>query len=1380
MGGPEWSAGTFHPRCGQRVVLSEGRTVARRSLADFNCGLVFSSTPLEPGRPFIVRIDSKVNTWSGSIEVGATALDPDLMAELPLSATDLAQETFVMSGGSVLKDGHSLLELYGTDLDTLQEGDTVGVLLNHQGELEFLVNGESQGVAEASPPPRLFALVDIYGKCVQVSVVQPPLSSLSGPRPDRLRFHTRCGHLIKLTNGQRTAERRRPLDEFNNGVVLTHRPLLTNELFEIRIEKLVAKWSGSIEVGVTSHAPETLALPATMTNLRSGTTMMSGCGILTNGQGTRREYGHFNLDELREGDTIGIVRRPNHSLHYFINGMDQGVAVHDLRGPIWGVIDLYGMTVKVSIVDQDSAEQPILANQADDGVEEEFESSCDSLTFHRRCGSNAAVINGGRTAHRPNALEDFNNGVVLTSRFLQTGELFEVRLEQMVKKWAGSIEVGVTTHRPQELDFPSTMTNVRSGTWMMTGNGVMHNGTTVLDDYGHNLDRLGVGDRVGVMRLADGTLHFYVNGTDQGVAATGVPEAVYGVIDLYGQASRASIVSRQPVSAAILPSEAPAPSTRPLRFHNVHGKNASISTNGFTASRPRAYGEFNDAIVVTNRPLGDGELFEVLVEHTVDRWSGSIEVGVTRIRPEELEFPSTMTDIDHDSWMLSGSSVMQNGSTVRNGYRCDLDTVRAGNRIGVVRHANGNLHFYLNGEDQGIACQNVPSGIYGVIDLYGQCSQVTISNPREGDLEDSVDSIPPGCHSPAKTSAPPILKHQFSSKCSSSLTLRNNNLNAQRLKKSHGHALLFSSKPLEPDSVFEVIISEESPSSSGCLSVGATSLDLDLVEAVPGGGGGLADVGADTWFVSGSQVQRNHELLKPLFCPNLQWLVLGDRIGLRLTAENSLRLLLNNEDLGEIADSLPKRLYAVFDVFGRTEGLSILSEGAAAPDTAPRAAPEDARFLCSDWLHHSLEVASGGGMHTSSTLSSPMAPPPALEGPAIEMALPPLAFHERHGRNIKLSNSRATAQRIASYNQGVVVGAHPLTADLIFQFRVDRVNSRWTSSVALGVTSQSPESLSVPVAALALRKETWVISSDGVFFNGDKIGECGEWSLGADPQAGQVLGLMVDVKGNLRLFLDHKDVGILAKNVPPNCYPLIDVYGQCEQVTILEYNSMCVRVPEKEKAEYEGEEKEDSLASLRYIDQSISEDSLLLQSIVLARANTCEYLELCSTFKRQLGLPDGFFADSQVGVCYCEVCEVASEKGDTSSHPDFWPPRGWCAFELRRRPTATSSSWHTAFVQVAASRLRRCLDRGSPPLPAGGRALALAPNIESTAENASHKIFFDFGSRCKYKSQVGFELLIQPGSYQVSGTDLAQRWSTKEKGNLLLTSLLLRLQPLQV
>lgn len=65
----------------------------------------------------------------------------------------------------------------------------------------------------------------------------------------------------------------------------------------------------------------------------------------------------------------------------------------------------------------------------------------------------------------------------------------------------------------------------------------------------------------------------------------------------------------------------------------------------------------------------------------VDRWSGSIEAGelgpvwavattttllhlnvspagVTAIRPDELEFPNTMTDIDYDTWMLRYRKVL--------------------------------------------------------------------------------------------------------------------------------------------------------------------------------------------------------------------------------------------------------------------------------------------------------------------------------------------------------------------------------------------------------------------------------------------------------------------------------------------------------------------------------------------------------------------------------------------------------------------------------------------------------------------------------------------------------------------------------------------------
>ena len=68
-------------------------------------------------------------------------------------------------------------------------------------------------------------------------------------------------------------------------------------------------------------------------------------------------------------------------------------------------------------------------------------------------------------------------------------ELFEIRLDRLVDKWSGSIEVGetfkqsfdnklpatqfpksqvgLTTHNPGQHDFPATMTNLRLGTTMM-------------------------------------------------------------------------------------------------------------------------------------------------------------------------------------------------------------------------------------------------------------------------------------------------------------------------------------------------------------------------------------------------------------------------------------------------------------------------------------------------------------------------------------------------------------------------------------------------------------------------------------------------------------------------------------------------------------------------------------------------------------------------------------------------------------------------------------------------------------------------------------------------------------------------------------------------
>merc|ERR550532_3669697 len=82
------SGPVFHSRCGQLVTLSKDNRTASRSHAtqEFNHGLVFSAVPLEENQMVEVRIDKKIHSWSGSIEMGITQCDPNLL-EVPFPSS---------------------------------------------------------------------------------------------------------------------------------------------------------------------------------------------------------------------------------------------------------------------------------------------------------------------------------------------------------------------------------------------------------------------------------------------------------------------------------------------------------------------------------------------------------------------------------------------------------------------------------------------------------------------------------------------------------------------------------------------------------------------------------------------------------------------------------------------------------------------------------------------------------------------------------------------------------------------------------------------------------------------------------------------------------------------------------------------------------------------------------------------------------------------------------------------------------------------------------------------------------------------------------------------------------------------------------------------
>ncbi|XP_066248762.1 neuralized-like protein 4 isoform X5 [Euwallacea similis] len=1243
----------FHYRCGERITLINENTTAIRHDSEFDHGLVISAEPLMNDILFEVIIDRKVNSWSGSLEIGVVDVDP-LHFDFPPCASKIQSGSWVslfvqqfsiyltyifniMSGTSIFKNGNCLIEGYGTDLDKLNQLDRIGLIKTSEGDLIYYINGESQGVAAEGLPNTVYAIVDLYGKCVQVSITSPTfrehnnddclsgssvlaiendvlnvtlggdLSELSlsssnsldirmdmnvsvnipdeTPRPDKMRFHERCGSLVKLSNGNRTAERRRPLDEFNNGVVMTHRPLRDSELFEIRIDRLVDKWSGSIEMGITTHNPNTLVFPATMTNMRSGTIMMSGCGILTNGKGTRREYGDFNLDELSEGDRVGMMRKPDGNLHYFINGLDQGVAAQRVPSTVWGVIDLYGQCVAVSLIDM--------------------------------------------------------------------------------------------------YDYASPDTN----------NSILSNAT------------------------------------------------------LY----------------------------RDLRFHHVHGKNARIINNGLTALRPHPLAEFNDAIVFSNRPLKDGEMFEIVLDNIVDRWSGSIELGLTAVRPDDIVLPSTATDLRKDTWMLSGPSIMINGKTISNNYPLDLDTLRATVRLGVMRSTDKSLEFFKDGVSQGPACVIPHGNVYAVVDLYGQCASVSIpcSTPIAPLASVGIDTTCPRSDTSVSLQAGSALNangeldlHCFSEYHGKGVLLSENGRLACR-SRDYNSSILFSSTALTKEEMFQVTVTGVWPHLAG-------SLVLGISETPPCARthGGLPP---NCCYVIGNELHYQNQLLQ-FFTPSLDWLNAGDEIGILQTQDCTIKIFINREELPIQFPVMGDTVWAVFDLRGQCHQLSVNSHKAPPPSSPMNSARlQDSLEIVLDQEEAPVELDEC--IILSSAEAAPVSPGRQYE------------FSENHGRNVELQSDKTVARRVASYNQGIVAVTPAMEPNKVVQVVLEQLDTRWQSSIIVGVVAGHLERLSFPVNALALKGPSCVVADDWISINGAK-NRSNYGQVMNTLAEGDVIGVTITDSKFFKLIVNGVEEQSFPWTYPAGqpVYAVFDLYGQCQKIKIVNEQTKpdgaISTNTECEKADLESCEKERSGNSLSL---PLPSTSLVTSNVTLNVSPTisplvlCMFKEECDNFKNKLFLPDHYFSPGE-SVCYCPNCYRLWAQGQEKDLKDVKEtlPMGWVKYPLKHLTNISTDKWDTAFYPSKIGAIRCILDLGRPLT----KDQAQWCNFTAQKADDLQVVFYPTLESCSMMPYVNgdnticaaFQLYVKPGAYSVARETDVVEWTTKESGALVLNSFLLQIK----
>ncbi|XP_069669308.1 protein neuralized isoform X1 [Periplaneta americana] len=329
--------------------------------------------------------------------------------------------------------------------------------------------------------------------CKRGGVLLAPRSGSSGGTNNLppILFHQVHGDNIRVSRDGTVARR---AESFCKGVTFSSRPIKVAEKVCVKFLEVSNNWSGVIRFGFTCNDPN---------NLRYGLPKYA-CPDLTNKPGY---WAKALAERFAERDTVLFYYVTQAGdVHFGINGEEKGVFFSgvETRGPLWAIIDVYGNSTAIELVDPrqqlnnsrrnlamggdaspgDSAamERLILPSltalsinqqnhqqpQSQRTVAEDATSNdmpgprfqqpgtyFNSLPFHRTRGRNIRLSNDRCIASRTDT--EFCHGYVFTARPIQLGEKVVIQVLATEPMYVGALAFGLTSCDPamiQGADLP--------------------------------------------------------------------------------------------------------------------------------------------------------------------------------------------------------------------------------------------------------------------------------------------------------------------------------------------------------------------------------------------------------------------------------------------------------------------------------------------------------------------------------------------------------------------------------------------------------------------------------------------------------------------------------------------------------------------------------------------------------------------------------------------------------------------------------------------------------------------------------------------------------------------------------------------------------------
>lgn len=165
----------------QMIITEDGLSARKKDPAQFYAyGVVYGEKPLSGVAEFELEIVRYGSGWSGTVKIGLVRVIEDkelTVSDVPRYSPD-AQGYCVWCADKLynnLQDGKSECSYGSKNLDSLRAGSRVGLRVDSNGSLIFLVDGHSQGVASEniiSKGYKLYVVVDHYANCIETRITR--------------------------------------------------------------------------------------------------------------------------------------------------------------------------------------------------------------------------------------------------------------------------------------------------------------------------------------------------------------------------------------------------------------------------------------------------------------------------------------------------------------------------------------------------------------------------------------------------------------------------------------------------------------------------------------------------------------------------------------------------------------------------------------------------------------------------------------------------------------------------------------------------------------------------------------------------------------------------------------------------------------------------------------------------------------------------------------------------------------------------------------------------------------------------------------------------------------------------------------------------------